>query len=80
MNFAPTVARLMGMKPEVIEVGLMPPGEAGILVKQILEAGYTGTFGRRCGNHPEHGWGAPQRRRHFSGSNWRRPPTLTSTG
>jgi branched-chain amino acid transport system substrate-binding protein len=48
-NFAPIVARLMGMKPEVVEVGPMPPGEAGILVKQMLEAGYSGAFGRLGG-------------------------------
>ncbi|WP_244108837.1 ABC transporter substrate-binding protein [Burkholderia anthina] len=48
-NFAPIVARLMGMKPDAIEIGPMPPGEAGILVKQMLEAGYTGAFGRLGG-------------------------------
>ena len=44
-NFAPIVARLMSMSPESVEFGPMPPGEAGILVKQMLGAGYTGAFG-----------------------------------
>jgi branched-chain amino acid transport system substrate-binding protein len=45
-NFAPIVTRIMNMKPEAVELGPMPPGEAAILVKQLLEAGYNGAFGR----------------------------------
>lgn len=45
-NFSPIVVRLMGMNVDTVELGGMPPGEAGILVKQMREAGYTGAFGR----------------------------------
>ena len=46
VNFAPIVARLMMQAPDGIETGPMPPGEASILAKQLLEAGYKGVFGR----------------------------------
>jgi branched-chain amino acid transport system substrate-binding protein len=46
MNFAPIVTRLMAQAPDAIETGPMQPGEASILVKQMLEAGYKGAFGR----------------------------------
>ncbi len=46
VNFAPIVARLMMQAPDAIETGPMPPGEAMILSKQLLEAGYKGVFGR----------------------------------
>ena len=46
LNFAPIVTRLMAQAPDAIEMGPMPPGEAGVLVKQLLEAGYKGVFGR----------------------------------
>jgi branched-chain amino acid transport system substrate-binding protein len=45
-NFSAIAARLVAMKPDTVEVGPMPPGEAGILVKQMREAGYNGAFGR----------------------------------
>lgn len=45
-NFAPLVTRLMTIDPDTIELGPMPPGEAAILVKQLLENGYEGFFGR----------------------------------
>jgi branched-chain amino acid transport system substrate-binding protein len=46
MNFAPIVTRLMGQNPDAVEIGPMPPGEAGVLVRQLMEAGYKGAFGR----------------------------------
>lgn len=46
MNFAPIVTRLMVQAPDAIEMGPMSPGEASVLVKQLLEAGYKGVFGR----------------------------------
>jgi branched-chain amino acid transport system substrate-binding protein len=45
-NFSPIVARLMGMDVSVVDLTSLPPGEAGILAKQLNEAGYTGTIGR----------------------------------
>ena len=32
--------------PDIVELGPFPPGEAALLVRQLLEAGYTGGFGR----------------------------------
>jgi branched-chain amino acid transport system substrate-binding protein len=46
INFAPIVTRLMTQNPDAIETGPMQPGEATILVRQMLEAGYKGAFGR----------------------------------
>jgi len=45
-NFAPIVARLMSSDSAAIELGPMGPGEAAILAKQLLEAGYAGVLGR----------------------------------
>lgn len=45
-NFAPIVVRIMSAAPETVELGPLPPGEAAQLVRQLLEAGYTGAFGR----------------------------------
>jgi branched-chain amino acid transport system substrate-binding protein len=45
-NFAPLVARLMDMNPDAIETGPMPPSEAGLLHRQLLEADFKGTFGQ----------------------------------
>ncbi|GJH27058.1 ABC transporter substrate-binding protein [Caballeronia novacaledonica] len=45
-NFSPIVVRLMSQNVDAVELGGMPPGEATILVKQMLEAGYSGAFGR----------------------------------
>jgi branched-chain amino acid transport system substrate-binding protein len=45
-NFAPIVARIMGMDVSVVDLTSMPPGEAGILAKQLNEAGYSGVLGR----------------------------------
>lgn len=46
MNFGPVATRLMSLNPDSIEMGPMPPGEATILVRQMLDAGYKGVFGR----------------------------------
>ena len=45
-NFAAIVTRLMSIAPDTVEFAAMPPGEAAILAKQLLEAGYGGAFGR----------------------------------
>jgi branched-chain amino acid transport system substrate-binding protein len=46
MNFAAIATRVVGMNPDAIELGPMPPGEATVFVKQLKEAGYKGVFGR----------------------------------
>jgi branched-chain amino acid transport system substrate-binding protein len=45
-NFAPIVARIMGMEVDTVDLTSMPPGEAATVAKQLVEAGYTGTLGR----------------------------------
>ena len=45
-NFAPIATRLMSTKVDVVDFTAMPPGEASNLAKQLLEAGFTGAFGR----------------------------------
>ena len=44
-NFAPIATRIMRENPGAIEVSTVPPGDASILVKQLLEAGYSGVIG-----------------------------------
>ena len=46
INFGPMAVRLMSTAPDAIELGPMPPAEATALVRQLLEAGYKGVFGR----------------------------------
>lgn len=45
-NFGPIATRIMNMNVDAVDVTTMPPGEAGILIKQLLEAGYPGVFAR----------------------------------
>jgi branched-chain amino acid transport system substrate-binding protein len=48
-NFAPIVARIMRSEPTTIDLCSSPPGDAATLVKQLLEAGFKGIFGRLGG-------------------------------
>jgi branched-chain amino acid transport system substrate-binding protein len=45
-NFAPIAARIMNANPDNVELAGMGPAEAAILARQLLEAGYEGSFGR----------------------------------
>jgi branched-chain amino acid transport system substrate-binding protein len=45
-NFAAIATRIMSMNADVVDFTGGPPGEMGILTKQLLEAGFTGAFGR----------------------------------
>lgn len=49
-NFAPIVARIMRSDPTAIDLCTSPPGDAATMVKQLLEAGFKGTFGRLGGS------------------------------
>ena len=51
-NFAAIVARIMNAAPEAVELSPMAPGEAALVVKQLLEAGYTGAIGRLGASAP----------------------------
>jgi branched-chain amino acid transport system substrate-binding protein len=48
-NFAPLVTRVMNMHPDAIDTTSSPPGEAGIMVKQLRQAGFNGPIGRLGG-------------------------------
>jgi branched-chain amino acid transport system substrate-binding protein len=52
-NFAPIVARIMRSDPTAIDLCSSPPGDAATLVKQLLEAGFKGVFGRMGGTATE---------------------------
>ncbi|WP_142250573.1 MULTISPECIES: ABC transporter substrate-binding protein [unclassified Bradyrhizobium] len=48
-NFGPIVTRVMNAKPEAVDLASSPPGDAGILVKQLRQAGFEGPIGRLGG-------------------------------
>jgi branched-chain amino acid transport system substrate-binding protein len=48
-NFAPIVTRIMNEKPEAVDLASSPPGDAGIMVKQLRQAGFEGPIGRLGG-------------------------------
>jgi branched-chain amino acid transport system substrate-binding protein len=48
-NFAPIVTRIMNVKPEAVDLASSPPGDAGIMVKQLRQAGFEGPIGRLGG-------------------------------
>ncbi|WP_407179783.1 ABC transporter substrate-binding protein [Bradyrhizobium sp. STM 3562] len=48
-NFGPIVTRIMNAMPEAVDLASSPPGDAGILVKQLRQAGFEGPIGRLGG-------------------------------
>ncbi|MGQ3672187.1 ABC transporter substrate-binding protein [Xanthobacter sp. TB0136] len=48
-NFAPIVTRIMAANPDVVDTVSTPPGDAGIIVKQLRQAGFKGAIGRLGG-------------------------------
>jgi branched-chain amino acid transport system substrate-binding protein len=48
-NFAPFVARILNHRPSAVDVASSPPGDAGVIVKQLRQAGFTGPIGRNGG-------------------------------
>lgn len=48
-NFAPIITRIMNQKPEAVDLASSPPGDAGIIVKQLRQAGFAGPIGRLGG-------------------------------
>ena len=48
-NFAPIITRIMNAKPEAVDLASSPPGDAGIIVKQLRQAGFEGPIGRLGG-------------------------------
>jgi branched-chain amino acid transport system substrate-binding protein len=48
-NFAPIITRIMNARPEAVDTASSPPGDAGIIVKQLRQAGFEGPIGRLGG-------------------------------
>ena len=48
-DFAPIVTRVLAGKPDVVDTASSPPGDAGVIVKQLRLAGFTGAIGRLGG-------------------------------
>lgn len=48
-NFAPIVTRIMNARPDAVDTASSPPGDGATMVKQLLEAGFTGVIGRLGG-------------------------------
>ncbi len=44
-NFAPLAERILNANPDTVETSSVPPGDAAILVKQLLAAGYDSVIG-----------------------------------
>ncbi len=43
-DFVPILTKIMGLKPDVIDLGASSPATAGLIVRQAREAGYKGRF------------------------------------
>ncbi|MBX9588058.1 MAG: ABC transporter substrate-binding protein [Hyphomonadaceae bacterium] len=48
-NFAPLVTRILNAQPDAVDLASSPAGDAGIIVKQLRQAGFTGPIGRLGG-------------------------------
>ncbi|MFO1028536.1 MAG: ABC transporter substrate-binding protein [Acetobacteraceae bacterium] len=48
-NFAPIVTRVLATNPDVVDTASSPPGDAGVIVKQLRLAGFKGPIGRLGG-------------------------------
>ncbi len=44
-NFGPLATRIMNVKPDAIEISTVPPADQSILIKQLMEAGFSGVIG-----------------------------------
>ena len=41
-DLTPVILRVLAKKPDMIDLGISSPGDTGIFLKQLGEAGYTG--------------------------------------
>ena len=48
-NFAPIITRILAANPDAVDTASSPPGDAGVIVKQLRLAGFTGPIGRKGG-------------------------------
>jgi branched-chain amino acid transport system substrate-binding protein len=51
-DFQPLLTKIIGLKPEVIDLGSTPPATAGLIVRQARELGYKGLFIKTGGAGP----------------------------
>jgi branched-chain amino acid transport system substrate-binding protein len=48
-NFAPIITRVLAANPDAVDTASSPPGDAGVIVKQLRLAGFKGPMGRNGG-------------------------------
>jgi branched-chain amino acid transport system substrate-binding protein len=48
-NFEPIVTRILASNPDVVDTASSPPGDAGVIIKQLRLAGFKGPIGRLGG-------------------------------
>ncbi|CAN5725004.1 ABC transporter substrate-binding protein [soil metagenome] len=52
-DFQPLLTKIIGMKPDIIDLGSTAPATAGVLVRQGRELGYKGLFVKSSGPSPK---------------------------
>jgi len=48
-NFAPIITRMLNARPDAIDTASSPPGDAGVIIKQLRQSGFEGPIGRLGG-------------------------------
>jgi branched-chain amino acid transport system substrate-binding protein len=48
-NFAPIVTRILAGRPDAVDTASSPPGDSGLIVRQLRQAGFTGPIGHLGG-------------------------------
>jgi branched-chain amino acid transport system substrate-binding protein len=48
-DFAPIITRMLASNPDAVDTASSPPGDAGVIVKQLRLAGFKGPIGRNGG-------------------------------
>ena len=52
-DFQPLLTKVMGLRPEVIDLGAATPATAGLIVRQARELGFKGLFVKTSGSSPK---------------------------
>jgi branched-chain amino acid transport system substrate-binding protein len=52
-DFQPMFTKIMGLKPEVIDLGGVPPATTGLMLRQLRELGYKGQIVKTAGPSPK---------------------------
>ncbi|CAN5725318.1 ABC transporter substrate-binding protein [soil metagenome] len=52
-DFQPVFTKIIGLKPDVIDLGSTPPATAGLMIRQARELGYKGLFIKTGGAGPK---------------------------